>query len=257
MRDLADRDEPGCGGLLAIECSSRHGSVAVRDRSGRIRLEEVPQGGRESEPLLPAIDRLLRDAGMPRGGLRAVAVSVGPGGFTGLRVSVAAAKGIAEALDARTVSVPSAAVAAESLRHREPALLARGEEVAVLLQSKRESAWLERLRLREAAWVHAAPPGLADRESVLRGSDSVGGVLLADEHAPQPLVAALRERGAEHRGPPELSAAACLRIAERTLADHAAGRPAGAAQLVDRLELAPLYPREPEAVTLWNLRHPE
>jgi tRNA threonylcarbamoyl adenosine modification protein YeaZ len=256
MPDRAEQGEPGGGGLLAIECSSRHGSVAIRDRFGGIRLEEVPQGGREREPLLPAIDRVLRDAGVPRRGLRAIAVSTGPGGFTGLRVSIAAAKGIAEALDARTVSVPSAAVAAESLRQRDPELLARGAEIAVLLQSKRESAWLERLRLTEGAWVHAAPPGLADGESVLRESAPVGGILLADEHAPGTLVAALRERGAEHRGPPEFSAAACLRIAERALADHAAGRPGGAVRLVDRLALAPLYPREPEAVTLWNQRHP-
>lgn len=257
MPDPGERGDGRGGELLAIECSSRHGSVAIRDRSGRIRVEEVPQGGRESEPLLPAIDRLLRDAGLPRSGLRAIAVSVGPGGFTGLRVSTAAAKGIAEALDARTVSVPSAAVAAESLRQREPALLERGGAIAVLLQSKRETAWLERLRLLDGAWVHAAPPGLADPESVLRGSVAAGELLLADEHAPPTLVAALREGGAEHRGEPEFSAAACLRIAERTLADHAAGRSGGVAQLVDRLALAPLYPREPEAVTLWNLRHPE
>jgi tRNA threonylcarbamoyl adenosine modification protein YeaZ len=259
MPDAAATPRISASGVLAIECSSRLGSVAVRGTDGRVRFERVPQGDRREEPLLPAIDRLFRDAGGSRRDLRAIAVSVGPGGFTGLRVATAAAKGIAEALDAATLAVPSAAVAAEAWRVRHRPSGAMPPEVVVLLQSKRESAWLERLAFDGERWLRAAPPGLADAAGVLgdAGFGTLGeAVLLADEHAPETLVAALRSRGIGRLDPPEPDAAACLAIAERALADEAAGHPGGAARTVDRLELAPLYPREPEAVTLWNLRHP-
>lgn len=248
------------GGVLAIECSSRLGSIAIRGADARVRSATVPQGDRREEPLLPAIDRLMGEAGLARDHLRAIAVSIGPGGFTGLRIATAAAKGIAEALDAATVAVPSAAVAAEAWRARHGPAGTAAPEMIVLLQSKRDTAWLERLRNDGQRWVEAAMPGLVDAESV-RGDPGLGrlreAVLLADEHAPESLVEALRSRGIIRREPPEPTAEACLAIAEAAIADANAGRPGGAARVVDRLVLSPRYPREPEAVTLWNLRHPE
>ena len=93
-------------GMLAIELSSRVGSVALRDRHGRIAERRFGQGDRTREPLFPEIDSLVRDAGMRQADLRAIGVSTGPGGFTGLRIAVAAAKGMAMALAIPTVAVP-------------------------------------------------------------------------------------------------------------------------------------------------------
>jgi tRNA threonylcarbamoyladenosine biosynthesis protein TsaB len=56
------------------------------------RLFEPPAHARE---LMPAVDRLMREAGIGFGDLDALAVGVGPGGFTGLRIGLATAHGIA------------------------------------------------------------------------------------------------------------------------------------------------------------------
>jgi tRNA threonylcarbamoyladenosine biosynthesis protein TsaB len=57
------------------------------------RLFERPGHARE---LMPGIDRVMRDAGIGFGDLDAIAVGIGPGGFTGLRIGIATAHGIAQ-----------------------------------------------------------------------------------------------------------------------------------------------------------------
>src|SRR6185503_1995476 len=58
------------------------------------RLLEPPGHSRE---LMPAIDRVMREAGLGYSDLEALAVGTGPGGFTGLRIGIATAHGIAHA----------------------------------------------------------------------------------------------------------------------------------------------------------------
>lgn len=70
-------------------------SVALL-RGERLLAEESSEDGRQpSERLLPAVDALLRRAAVPLAAVRAFAVSVGPGSFTGLRVGLATVKGLA------------------------------------------------------------------------------------------------------------------------------------------------------------------
>ena len=57
------------------------------------RLFEPPTHARE---LMPAVDRVMREAGIGFGDLDALAVGIGPGGFTGLRIGIATAHGIAQ-----------------------------------------------------------------------------------------------------------------------------------------------------------------
>jgi tRNA threonylcarbamoyladenosine biosynthesis protein TsaB len=64
------------------------------------------------DALMPAVDRVLRDAGVGAGDLAAVVCGAGPGGFTSLRIATAVAKGIAHATGCRLVAAPSLALAA-------------------------------------------------------------------------------------------------------------------------------------------------
>ena len=57
--------------------------------------------------LLPQIDELLREAGVPRAGIACVAVGRGPGSFTGVRIAMATAKGVASALEVPLVGLSS------------------------------------------------------------------------------------------------------------------------------------------------------
>ena len=70
---------------------------------------EWPAGYRHGETLLPAIDDLLSRLEVGRAGLSAVVVGTGPGAFTGLRVGIATAKGLAQAIGCPIIGISTAA----------------------------------------------------------------------------------------------------------------------------------------------------
>ena len=98
--------------ILAIETATIVCSVAVlRGESIRAsRTEIAPQ--RHAELLLPAIEYVMSRARVRPEDLDTVAVSIGPGSFTGLRIGLSVAKGIVEGTGCRLVPVPSAESAA-------------------------------------------------------------------------------------------------------------------------------------------------
>jgi tRNA threonylcarbamoyladenosine biosynthesis protein TsaB len=218
---------------LAIETSQRIGGVAVRGREGAAHVESLKSAHRHDDDLLPAIDRLMKRVEFSPSDLGAVGVSIGPGGFTGLRIAVSTAKMVAEAMRVPLVAVPSAMVAAESSHEPGPLLVA--------LAGKRDTFWATRFESRNSTWMPIDPGRLVHADEV--GLDELSAVI-ADEHLP----AAARRRCEERGLPivaPVFEAAACLAVTERLLA---------AGQTTDALALAPLYPRPPEAVVLWEQR---
>lgn len=83
---------------VAIETATETVGVAVRTPAG-VEAEFALTGRRRHvETLTPALEHLLEQVGLVPGDLGVMAVDVGPGLFTGLRVGVAAAKGLAQAL---------------------------------------------------------------------------------------------------------------------------------------------------------------
>ena len=96
------------GLVLGIETATALGGVAVVSGDGRI-LGEVTLLGREShsERIIPAAGELLAAIGAEQADLAAVAVSSGPGSFTGLRTGLAAAKGLAFARALPLFGVPT------------------------------------------------------------------------------------------------------------------------------------------------------
>lgn len=97
--------------LLAIETATEACSIALHvDGAVRERFEIAPR--RHAELALPWAEALLAEAGITRAQLDAVAVSRGPGAFTGVRLGIALAQGIALALDRPLVAVSTLAVLA-------------------------------------------------------------------------------------------------------------------------------------------------
>jgi tRNA threonylcarbamoyladenosine biosynthesis protein TsaB len=74
-------------------CLLRSDSEAFEIEPPVERLAQPPGHARE---LMPGIDRVMREAGLGFGDLDAIAVGIGPGGFTGLRIGLATAHGIAQ-----------------------------------------------------------------------------------------------------------------------------------------------------------------
>jgi tRNA threonylcarbamoyladenosine biosynthesis protein TsaB len=101
---------------LGIETSSFGGGVAV-SRGGVLLAQRDldPTGRRHARTLVPEIQALLADAEGTVGDLELIAVSIGPGSFTGLRVGVVCAKTLAWVVGAKLVAVDTfLAVAAQS-----------------------------------------------------------------------------------------------------------------------------------------------
>lgn len=97
--------------LLAFETSTEALSVAVSiDGDVRERFELAPR--RHAELALPWAEQLLAEAGIARSQLDVIAVGRGPGAFTGVRLAIALAQGIALALDRPVVPVSTLAALA-------------------------------------------------------------------------------------------------------------------------------------------------
>ena len=125
--------------MVAIETATETVAVALRTPEG-VQAELVVGGRRRHvETLTPALEHLLGQLGLGPAALGVVAVDVGPGLFTGLRVGVAAAKGLAQSRGIGVVGATSLeilAVGAASVGHTGPVLACvdarRGEVFAAV-----------------------------------------------------------------------------------------------------------------------------
>jgi tRNA threonylcarbamoyladenosine biosynthesis protein TsaB len=91
--------------LLALETSSLRGSVVAWEDGKIIASRDLSPDQRSAQSLIPAIDGLMKELGRSPQTIRQIAVTDGPGSFTGLRVGVTAAKTLAYALGAKTLGV--------------------------------------------------------------------------------------------------------------------------------------------------------
>ena len=221
-------------GVLAIEASQRTASVAFRAVvGGAVHQVAVPAPDARHDHLMASIDAAVRAAGCGAADIGLVAVSIGPGGFTGLRVACATAKAIAEVTGCRLVAVPSSLSAARAAV-RERALT--DGPCTVVLAAKGADAWCAEVEVRSGMPAERSA-GLAT--ALAPG----GGPVLADEHLPDGWTATAGQRGLLR---PSWTAVACLEAGE------ALGAAVGHC---DPLRLMPIYPRQAEAVTLWEARH--
>jgi tRNA threonylcarbamoyladenosine biosynthesis protein TsaB len=101
-------DARPAGLVLGIETSTVFGGVAVVSRSGEP-YGEISLRNQEShsERILPAVEWLMTTLGFPLRDISAVAVSSGPGSFTGLRAGIATAKGLAFSLGVQLFGIPT------------------------------------------------------------------------------------------------------------------------------------------------------
>jgi tRNA threonylcarbamoyladenosine biosynthesis protein TsaB len=101
--------------ILGINTSTLKGSVALMSENGLVCEYMLDVQITHSERLLPSIDRLLQESGVGLPDLSGVAVSVGPGSFTGLRIGLATAKGLALAASLRLWGIPTLEAMARNL----------------------------------------------------------------------------------------------------------------------------------------------
>jgi tRNA threonylcarbamoyladenosine biosynthesis protein TsaB len=120
--------------ILAIDTAGPGCSAALWGRGAILagRREFMARG--QSERLVPMVLEVMTEAGVPFSALDMVAVSVGPGAFTGVRIGLSAAKGFSLALAIPIMAVTSVeAVAA----------VRAGRLLAIALESKRDDLYLQ------------------------------------------------------------------------------------------------------------------
>jgi tRNA threonylcarbamoyladenosine biosynthesis protein TsaB len=91
--------------VLAVETSGQAGSIAVLNDDHVVQNVSLPPNERSATTLAPAIREILKDAGLNVSEIELIAVTIGPGSFTGLRVGVTTAKTLAYALSADVIGV--------------------------------------------------------------------------------------------------------------------------------------------------------
>lgn len=93
--------------ILAIESSGLVASAAIMNDEKLIAEYGMNNKMTHSQTLLPMIDEIVKAAGMKPSDMDYIAISCGPGSFTGLRIGSATAKGLGLALDRPLVEVPT------------------------------------------------------------------------------------------------------------------------------------------------------
>lgn len=222
------------GVIAAIEASGPQASVAVGRCDAVLRIEPVAASLGHNDDLMAALARVFEAIGASPGDLAEVRVSIGPGGFTGLRIAVATAKMLALATRCRLVAVPESLAAARGAEEIAPGpmcvcLAGKGGQYWSCLDPTGEPFAGQLMSAKELA-----------SESARRG---IGRIVLT-----QPA-----ERFADLVGAAQAAGLHLLVVDPTAGQVWAAG--AGLAALgmwADPAALCPLYPREPEAVRLWR-----
>ena len=103
--------------VLGIESATHQVGAAIGGHEGVLAAAQTARGRRHAELLTPTIDFVRRSARVELDEISCIAVDLGPGLFTGLRVGVAAAKAMAQALRIPMIGVPSLDLVAFPVRH--------------------------------------------------------------------------------------------------------------------------------------------
>lgn len=217
--------------ILAFDTAQGALSAAIRDGDGELASFFEPRTRGHAEALMPLLETLLAEAALGFSDLDALAVTVGPGTFTGLRVGLSAARGLALALGLPLVGVTTL----ESIA--EPVGAAPDETVIASFDAKRNEVYLQ---VFSSALIPITEPLLVDLGDVAAHLPEGRLVLVGTGSAL--LVEILAGRAADLRiaeARPQPEAAAIARIAMKRLAAEGRGAFRQAPQ--------PLYIRAPDA----------
>ena len=135
--------------LLALETAADVCGVALHDGQSVVAETSLHVARRHSAALLPLCQALLDASGRSVSDLTAVAVSAGPGSYTGLRIGASTAKGLCTASGAALVPVPTLeALASQAVPHVET-----GSTIVAALLSRRGEVYAASYRSEERALV--------------------------------------------------------------------------------------------------------
>jgi tRNA threonylcarbamoyladenosine biosynthesis protein TsaB len=225
--------------FLALDTATDRASLALGVPGGQALEESIGGARRHAAALLPAVQRLLQRAGASLDDLQGIALSDGPGSFTGLRVGASVAKALVQARSLPLWTAPSLLVRVAGV--------ARGDELVLAIANALRGEVY-------AAAYRFLPEGIQTEliPSVRRPDELVGSGLQPAAvvgEAPAELVAILEHWvGKQMIGPPEGSPRAARLL-------DLMGQRGGARQVEAVREWEPVYGRPAEAQARWESAH--
>jgi tRNA threonylcarbamoyladenosine biosynthesis protein TsaB len=240
--------------VLALETACSDAAVALADSDGLIAHGAVCRGRRHVETLHLEIAALCSGTGVELAALGAVAVDIGPGLFTGLRVGVTAAKALGAALGIPLVPVTSLEILSASME--ESGLIAPGTRVVPVVDMRRgEVAWMS-----DGAYRVGPPGQLAEEVALLAaGPDQATGgreleVVLGGDGAVRYAEEILARCAGGERSRARVAGVPYSSPSAAVLALIAVGRfLAGDVAAAD--DVLPMYLRDADAAIGWESRH--
>lgn len=195
--------------ILGIDTAQRFGSIALAEEGSTVAWESLAPG-MPSSGLSHAAERMLSERGRALRDLAGIAVSAGPGSFTGLRIGLAWAKGVCMGRSLKLALVSEHEVNAYRHRHSHGRIATvlqgeRGEAQAALWSGGAEVALLwgpERIRegelvaaLRDAAGASGVTVAASELTPSLLRMLTEAGFLMASQDSLPPTAAAVAELG--------------------------------------------------------------
>jgi tRNA threonylcarbamoyladenosine biosynthesis protein TsaB len=224
---------------LAMDTATDRASVAI-GMPGEVPYEESIGGARRhAAELLPAVQRLLQQAGASLDDLRGVALSDGPGSFTGLRVGAAVAKALVYARNIPLWTAPSLLVRAAGV--------ARGAGVVLsVANALRGEVYAAAYRFFPDGVQTELIPSVRRPEALV--SSALRPEIVVGEASPEILAILERWAGRPVIGPPEGAPRAASLL-------DLLGRKSGAREVHAVREWEPVYGRPAEAQARWESVH--
>ena len=146
--------------ILAFDTSSVRLTAGIYDGQ-RLLAASVSEGdGRHSGALVPVLEKLLKKARVPVRKVECIAVGLGPGSFTGLRIALTTAKLLSYALGARLIGISSLEACVRGQKEE--------GDYAVVLDAKRGQIYAAVYRLKKGRWSALRKPALFVREDFLK-----------------------------------------------------------------------------------------
>ena len=224
--------------ILALETSAKAVSAAVTEDGRLLALGIQETGLTHSRTLMPIVEHILKNTDLTMADMDAVAVAVGPGSFTGIRIGVSAAKGLAFAASIPAVGVSTLAAMARNVAFADGL-------VVCAMDARRNQVYNALFEARDGALTRLTPDraiGLDELSEELRGDlrpktiVGDGGRLCGE---------ALTAAGVDCRlAPPHLlmQSAATVALEAEEVARHEG--------LISAQALLPVYLRPPQAERL-------
>lgn len=224
--------------ILALETSAKAVSAAVTECGRVLAFGYQDTGLTHSRTLMPIVEHIVKNAGIAMEEIGAVAVAVGPGSFTGIRIGVSAAKGLAFALDRPAAGVSTLAAMARNVAFADGLVICA-------MDARRNQIYNALFEAEGGVLIRQTPDravGLAELAEELR-EDSRPKTVVGD--GARLCADALAGSGVSCRlAPPHLVMQNAMSVALEAEAAAAAGG------LVSAQELAPVYLRPPQAERL-------